>query len=303
MLKQFGMDNSTATLTPEEITTTKRIQQIEQEETYDNVQQYQSMVGALLYAAMSTRPDIAHAVGMLSRHLSNPKPSHVIAAKRVMKYLRGTTNMGLTYKGSGNIMQIKHGQHQYVHMEGYSDADWAGDATDRKSTTGYVVHVNGNVVSWGMKKQPTIALSTAEAEYMAISLTVQEILWIKQLLKEMMFQVYNTSESIKRNMNQEVHQVSPHAVPLWCDNQAAIAISNNDVHHQRTKHIDIRHHYVRDMVKRGEIVIAWIPTEKQIADVLTKALGSILYTRLRNGIVSVVDEQQNGNKEEKAKQM
>lgn len=187
-----------------------------------------------------------------------------------------------------------------VHVEAFSDADWAGDKADRKSTTGYVICINGCVVSWGVKKQSTVALSTAEAEYMAVSLTIQETMWIKQLLSEMMFTIDNTIMG-EENIQQQYQM--PSTITLWCDNQAAVSIGTNDTHHQRTKHIDIRHHFVRDVVKHGTVHLKWIATQYQIADVLTKALGSIMFSRLRDQLVSTVPVQhQNNNTNNKPKE-
>ena len=291
---QFGMEQAARVSTPE---------QPMRDEDYDfnkpidmsvDVQQYQSMIGASLHASQSTRPDISHAVGMLSRYLSNPQLVNVIAAKRVLRYLVGTGNMGLFYKRNENMVVTDGGEQRSVHVQAYSDADWAGDKSDRKSTTGYVLQVNGCVVSWGVKKQSTVALSTAEAEYMAVSLTIQEIIWFIQLLNEMMFKIDNTMVGME-DMNKEQHESSS-TITLWCDNQAAVSIGTNDTHHQRTKHIDIRHHFVRDIVKYGIVQLKWIATQYQIADVLTKALGAVAFTRIRDQIVSVVkvkEEEQN----------
>jgi hypothetical protein len=211
----------------------------------------------LLYAAITTRLDIAYAVNALSRHLLNPTDAHWQAGKRVLRYLQGTRNLGLSFKKSNS---------DAFQVEAYSDADWAGDQDDRKSTTGYVVLLNGSVVSWVSKKQATIALSSAEAEYMAISSTMQEITWIGQLLKE-----------LKVNVSQPTK--------LFCDNQAAIAISQNDVHHARTKHIDIRHHYIRQAIHNKEVTLSWIRSEDQLADIFTKALPREVFQRLRTHLL------------------
>ena len=303
VLKQFNMHQSTSASTPEQVMRSNKDEHEESQTQLVNIKLYQSIIGALLYASQSTRPDISHAVGMLSRHLSNPNSMHLLAAKRILRYIRGTSNMGLLYKGNRNTNMSNKYHSQYVHVEAYSDADWAGDVADRKSTTGFVIMINGNVVSWGVKKQPTIALSTAEAEYMAISLTVQEALWIKQLLKEMKFGIYNTSTTTSSDMIQQLQFIPQHAITLWCDNQAAISISKNDVHHHRTKHIDIRHHFVRDAVASQHVAITWIPSEKQVADILTKALGPIPFTRLRNEIVSPIPTQERKSKQQQKKEM
>ena len=191
---------------------------------------------------------------MVSRYLGNPSEQHLLAAKRILRYIKGSTNVGLTFQGQ-NSNQIS--------ITAYADADWAGDLDDRKSTTGYVIMIGDCVVSWVSKKQSTISLSSAEAEYMAISSTVQEIKWIRQLLNEL-YICYQNEPTI-----------------LNIDNQAAIAISENDVHHARTKHIDIRHHFVRESIKNKEIQLKWVNTQNQLADIFTKGLLRIRFNYLR----------------------
>ena len=144
-----------------------------------------------------------------------------------------------------------------------------GDLIDRKSTTGFVVKIDGCSVSWSTKKQATVALSTAEAEYMAIAAGVQESLCIKQLLCELL---------------------GPSSIPSSCniytDNQSAMCISKNDTNHQRAKHIDIKHHFIRDHVKDGSMLITWVPTSQQTADILTKPLGKIQHVALRDALMN-----------------
>ena len=220
---------------------------------------YNSLIGSLLYASISTRPDISHAVNVLSRFLKNPGEKHWIAGKRVLRYLKGTTSFGLKYDGKTNYDdQFK--------ITAFTDADWAGDINDRKSTTGFIIKINECVINWISKKQSTVALSTAEAEYMSISAAIQEVIWINQLMNELGFNV-----------------IKPMIV--YSDNQSAIAMSNNDVHHNRTKHIDIRHHFIRDIIKQGNVTLDWISTQDQVADILTKPLVSTLFEKLRNQIM------------------
>ena len=159
---------------------------------------------------------------------------------------------------------------QVVSINVFTDADWGGDCQDRKSTTGYVVKINGSTVSWATKKQPTVAISTAEAEYMAISADTQELLWIQQILREM-FDI----------VGMKLH--APYI--LFCDNQAAISIRKNDVHHHRSKHIDIKYHFIRDQIKNNKIKLQWLSTQDQMADILTKPLDKVKFTRFRNRIL------------------
>ena len=227
-----------------------------------NLTHYGSLVGALLYVALCTRPDIAHATGVLSRFIASPRAHHWIAAKRVLRYLAGTSHLGLEYGGAGERDST------IVLGPNYCDADWAGDVTDRKSTTGYVMKVNGSTVSWASRKQTTVSLSSAEAEYMAAGAAAQEVLWLRALLRDLGFEQRS-------------------ATVVLCDNQAAIAIASDDVHHARTKHIDIRHHFIRDHVASGVLALRWVSTHAQEADVLTKALGAVPYSRMRDCILGV----------------
>ena len=227
------------------------------------IQTYQSIVGSLMYLSLSTRPDISYAVNGLSRYLSNPGNTHVVAAKRVLRYLNKTQHAKLTYKQNDTS-----NQDQLV-INAYCDADWANDMDERKSTTGYIIMINDCPVIWNSKKQSTIALSSAEAEYMAISGTVQEIIWMVQLLHEL-------------------HVNIKLPVDIYCDNKSAIALSKNDLHHQRTKHIDIRHHFIRDYIKKNIINIIWISTQEQIADILTKPVSITTFKQQANKIITYV---------------
>ena len=200
-------------------------------------------------------------VNILSRFLSKPSNEHMQAAKRAFRYLSGTSDMGLVYTSQrvSNMNEII--------ITAYSEADWAGDLDNRKSTTGYVILLNGNIINWNSKKQARVALSTAEAEYMAISAVVQELKWLTYLLNEMKLKVKLP-------------------ITLFCNNQAAVSISENDVHHNRTKHIDIRHHYIRDEIKNKFVQIKWIQSSHQLADIMTKGLtNSAQFQRLRNQLM------------------
>ena len=233
---------------------------------------YRSLVGGLMYAAISTRPDITQSVNMISRYMQNPGQAHWVAGKRILRYLNGTRKLGLLYDGTIQSTLDKVIQNGYrLNISAYTDADWGGDLDERKSTTGYIIKVNNCVVSWVSKKQSTVALSTAEAEYMAISAAVQEIKWVTQLLDELNYQQAE--------------------IPvLYSDNKAAIAISENDVNHSRAKHIDIKHHFVREAIKMKKIRIEWVDTTKQLADINTKALNGVVFVRLRDQMMKKREE-------------
>ncbi len=210
-----------------------------------------------MYLSTGTRPDIAYAVGSVAKYTSNPTQRHWIAVKRILRYLKGTAEFGLQYLASNT-----------EDLHGYSDSDWGGDLDDRKSTSGYLFKFGGAPISWRSKKQSTVALSTAEAEYIALSSATQEATWLQQLISEL------------QNMS-----IGP--TVLSEDNQAAICMARNTQYHGRTKHIDLRHHFVREKVSEGAIDLKYCPTDCMIADILTKGLPSVTFERLRNeaGIV------------------
>jgi hypothetical protein len=210
---------------------------------------YQSAVGALLYAAQCTRPDISFAVTVLSQFNSKPTTEHWSAVKRVLRYLRGSVDRGITYRGSGSPME------QPI-LHGYSDADYAEDKNDRRSFTGYAFLLSGAAVSWASRKQTCVATSSTESEYMAVSDAAKEAIWWRSFLSSL---GYDTTA----------------ATCIWSDNQGSIALSENPVHHKRTKHIDVRHHYIREKVQEGTIALEYIHTSKMAADVLTKPLQRI----------------------------
>jgi hypothetical protein len=178
---------------------------------------YSSAVGSLMYAMVCTRPDIAHAVGVVSRFLSNPGKDHWEAVKWILRYLRGTSKLCLCF---GNSKPV---------LEGFTDADMAGDLDGRKSTSGYLFTFAGGAVSWQSKLQKCVALSTTEAEYIAATEACKELLWMKRFLQEL-------------DLKQDDYVVQ-------CDSQSALDLSMNSTYHSRTKHIDIRYHWIRDVIE------------------------------------------------------
>jgi len=205
---------------------------------------YAAAIGSLMYAMLCTRPDICYAVGLVSRYQSNPGPEHWKAVKRILRYLRGTTDLALCYHGGD------------LKLRGYSDADWASDRDERKSTSGYAFTLGGGVISWCSKKQTCIALSTMEAEYVACSAAVQEAVWLRRFL---------------RRLGQWPHVDD--AVLIYSDSTSAIAYAKDPKYHGKSKHIDIRHHYIRDMLAQGEVVLKHISTGSMVADPLTKPIA------------------------------
>lgn len=219
---------------------------------------YMNAVGALMYLAIGTRPDIAYAVGKLAQYNSNPGHGHWQAVKHVFRYLKGTMDLKLTYRSEGN----PHSSHPFVT---YSDADHAGCLDTRRSTSGYIVKIGSGAVSWSSKKQSTVALSSTEAEYIASVASGKEILWMQTLLKELHFQIKGAS-------------------PVFVDNQSALATIMNPEHHGRMKHLDISIHWIREVVRKRQIDPSFLPSEENTADVLTKALPCLLIERHRLGM-------------------
>mgnify|MGYP002869993966 CR=1 FL=1 len=192
---------------------------------------YASAVGSLMYAMVSTRPDIAHAVGVVSRFLSNPGREHWNAVKWIMRYLRGTSNFRLSF-GSGKPMLI-----------GYTDADMAADVDSRKSTSGYLITLSCGAVSWQSRLQKCIALSTIEAEFIATTEACKELLWMKKFLMELGFKQQR--------------------YVLFCDNQSTIHLTKNSTFHSRSKHIDMRYHWIREALNNKLLEIEKIHTDRK----------------------------------------
>ncbi|KAK3041993.1 hypothetical protein RJ639_002301 [Escallonia herrerae] len=202
---------------------------------------YQRLVGKLIYLS-HTRPDISFAVSTVSQFMNNPTKEHQEAVFRILRYLKMTPGRGLFFKkGVSRSVEI------------FSDADWAGSLSDRRSTSGYCTYIWGNLVTWRSKKQSVVARSSAEAEFRAMAHGICEGMWLKRLLEELQF---SPSASMK----------------MMCDNKAAISIAKNPVHHDRTKHIEIDRHFIKEKIEQGVIEVDYTPTRQQTADVLTKAI-------------------------------
>jgi len=215
---------------------------------------YRSMVGKLLFAANTCRPDLAYAASTLSRFIKDPRDNHVAAAKHVLRYIKGTLTHGLVYKYVKDFELV-----------GFSDSDWAGDKADRKSITGYVFTLANAAITWKSKKQPTVALSSTEAEYMALGDTVKELLWLKQLLTQI-----------------GLHLLDPPVI--YEDNEGCKLLTSHPVAHQRTKHIDIRHHFVRDHLSNNHYRLHSARTDDMFADMFTKNLGRVKFHGFLNSI-------------------
>ena len=219
-----------------------------------NTNIYQRAIGSLTYAATCTRPDISAAVSVLSQFMSNPSETHWTGVKRVLRYLRGTSNYGLVYDGNGSN-----------ELYGFCDADWAGDMNTRRSTSGYVFRFGNSSITWCSRRQATVAKSSTEAEYVSLSSASQELIWLRRLLSKL-----------------GICFDSP--TTIYEDNQGAIDISKNPKHHDRTKHIDVCHHFIRERVATNEVAVVYCPTDNMTADILTKGLGSVKYRKFRDGL-------------------
>ena len=212
---------------------------------------YRSIVGALQYLTM-TRPDITYAVNQLCQFMHAPKNSHLAAVKRILRYLKGTLGLGLSFRASSDFS-----------LTAYSDADWAGCPDDRRSTTGSCIFLGPNLISWSSKKQPTVSRSSAEAEYRAVALTTADLHWIQFLVKDVGLFTVSTPR-------------------LFCDNISATYLAINPILHSRTQHIEIDYHFVRERVARGALLVQYVSTKDQIADLFTKGLSSVRYRFLRD---------------------
>jgi len=211
---------------------------------------FRQIVGGLMFLMTGTRPDIAAAVSIISQFFESPTDSHFAAAKRILRYIKGTRNLKLHLGNTSDTTLV-----------GYSDANWGNDLDTRKSTTGYLFLFSGGAISWSSKRQSTVALSTTEAEYMAITHATKEAVWLRTLLKELGYEQTG-------------------ATTIYEDNQSCISLAKNPVHHARTKHIDIQHHFIREKVESKEIDVVYMPTDDMVADALTKPLPRPKFSKL-----------------------
>ena len=252
VLVRFGMENSKPMSTPVD-PDTKFVSLSEDEKSFD-VTLFQAVIGSLNYAAICTRPDLSTAVGMLSKFMQRPGKEHWVGIKRVLRYVQGTINYGLVFRRSDDFR-----------LQGFSDSDWAGCAETRKSTSGLVCRLGNCTVSWRSKKQPIVALSSTEAEYIALCSASQEVVWLRRLLHG-------------------VGQEQSGATVVFEDNQGAMSLSRNPKDHSRTKHIDVKYHFVRESVEKEIIRVVYCPTAEMVADILTKGLARLKFEKFREAM-------------------
>ncbi|GKD81113.1 retrovirus-related pol polyprotein from transposon TNT 1-94 [Tanacetum coccineum] len=255
MLKKFGLENSKPTKTS--MSTEIKLTKDDEADSVDS-SKYRDMIGSLLYLSAS-RPDIMFSVCLCARFQENPKTTHLEAVKRIFRYVRGTTHLGLWYpKGTG------------VETIVYADSDHAGDYVDRKSTSAVCTFMGCCLTSWFAKKQTSLAISTAEAEYVSAGKACQQALWMKQALID--------------------YDIRLDDVLIMCENKGAVDLSKNSLQHSRTEHIEIRHHFLRDNVQKGNISIKKVASEDNITDIFTKHLKCKVfnYLRLELGMMELI---------------
>jgi histone deacetylase 1/2 len=219
----------------------------------EDATEYRSLVGGLQYLTI-TRPDISYAVNRVCQYLHSPRDAHMTAVKRILRYIRHTVSYGLRLCASSSTL-----------LSAFSDADWAGNPDDRRSTGGYAVFFGPNLIAWSARKQPTVSRSSTEAEYKAVGNATAELIWVQSLLREL-----------------RVPQ--PQSPVLWCDNIGATYLSSNPVFHARTKHIEVDYHFVRERVAQRLLRIKFISSKDQLADIFTKPLPLPLFQGCRRNL-------------------
>ena len=254
ILERFSLENCVTTDCPSAAGSEVHMLKFEGTASKEKISEYQSKIGSLLYLAIHTRPDIAFQCSTLSRFLTNPSPQHMKAANRIFQYLAGTKNLCIVYDGNLEAQQCK--------LHCFCDSDWAGCRETRLSTGGNVFFLAGGVISASSKRQTSVSLSSTEAEYYALGACIRELIWIQQLMREMQYK----GKDIERTR-------------LYSDSQSALALSENPELHQRTKHIDIKHHFIRNIIDKGSVNTRYISTKEMVADGLTKNLPSVRHKR------------------------
>jgi hypothetical protein len=227
------------------------------EEERHDANEYQQVIGSLMYAMVHTRPDIAFALGKLSQHMQDPSERHWTYLKALMRYVRSSLSLRLRFGRGRNLDLVV-----------YTDADWAGQKSDRKSTSGGVAMLYGGPVCWLSKVQRSVATSSTESEYIAQSTNAKTTQWLAQILRDI-----ECLELIGEDVK---------TVQMLADNQGAIALAKNPHLHERSRHIDICHHYVRDLVQRGRVKIKYIPTAEMVADGFTKPLERTAFDKFKD---------------------
>jgi hypothetical protein len=253
VLQRFGYGNCNGVTTPmsPDFPTCAATESLSANEEEMKTYPYLSAVGSLMYLMVGTRPDLAYPISVLSQYSSRYTKFHWEGVTRMFRYLQHTKDLVLRYDGND--------PNELLH--GYSDSDWGGDRETRRSTTGYVFIYAGGAVSWKSRRQVTVAASTVEAEYMALGDATKEALWLRSLFYEL-------------NIQKRLYPTR-----VLVDNEGSVSLATNPLLSDRSKHIDIRHHFVRERIIKREVYLSYCPTSDMTADILTKPLGRIKHYR------------------------
>lgn len=248
MLDRFNLSNCNEVKTPLPSNIQLHTPIVDESE---EIEEYQAAVGMLNFLSVQTRPDIGFSVGYLARFNSRHNKTHWSAVKHLLRYIKATSHYGITF-GGGETDKI---------IEGFAEADYAGDSDTRRSTTGFVFFVFGSLVSWRSRRQPSVTLSTTEAEYMAIGDCAKHGLWLCRLLEHF---IVGAKISI------------PIVLPISNDNQGAVFLCNEASVNNRSEHIDIRHDFIRELIREGKLSVSHVSTKEMPADILTKPVGPLI---------------------------
>jgi Reverse transcriptase (RNA-dependent DNA polymerase) len=242
LLQDQGMSECNPVATPADTKTLDAAKSTANSNATDeviDVQAYRNLVGKLMHLSLMTRPDISNVARWLSQYQTKPTQVQLIACKRLLRYLAGTSDLGITYKASNTRATPT--------LTAYADADWASDVTTRRSVTGYVLMINDSPISWCSTSQKSVALPTTEAEYMAACAAVQDVIHVRHLLAT-------------------IRQTQMQPTVIMEDNTGCIGLSKNPILHKKSKHIDIKYHYVREKTKAKEVLLQYVSTKDQVAD-------------------------------------
>ncbi|KAK9705165.1 hypothetical protein RND81_07G037600 [Saponaria officinalis] len=259
VIARFGMEDSNAVKNP--IVPGTKLRKDEGGVKVDETQ-FKQLVGSLMYLTV-TRPDLMYGViSLLSRFMSNPTTSHWLAAKMILRYLKGTTDLGIFYRKGENNSKLM----------AYTDSDYAGDLDDRRSTSGFAFMLGSGAVSWASKKQPVVALSTTEAKYIAVLLCACQCVWLRRVLKKIGFEEKS-------------------GTVILCDNSSTIQLSKNPEFHGKSEHIDVRFHFLRELLNDGVVKLSYCTSENQVADIMTNPLKLEQFEKLRRmlGMTNIND--------------
>ena len=258
LLEKFSLSDCFARAVPADPFTrlSKDLGQDSEEEDERLALMYREAVGSLIYAVTCTRPDIAFAVNQVSQFSCRPTRAHWEAVKRILSYLKGTSSYGITFGSNGTNERT---------LIAYSDADFAANVDDRRSTTGVLLILNGGPISWKSQRQSCVSLSTTESEYVAAAAAAKDVVWMRRLLQDL-----------------GCDQAKP--TLLFCDNRSAIKLVRNPQFHQRTKHIDVKFHFIRDLQDERVVDVVYVSTENQLADLFTKGLDGPRFRKLKSDV-------------------